>query len=161
MKTPIFVITLAVSAALPVAVAEETKSTLGEKTSQTLEKAGEKVKDAGHAIAEGTRKTVDTVKDAVTPDKDARSVEVKLTEHHIAMPKQLGTGKTAFVVHNIGKEQHNFEIEGPGLDKKFLANLGPDETRVLHVDLKEGTYHVLCPVKDHASEGMKLDLTVK
>jgi uncharacterized cupredoxin-like copper-binding protein len=77
------------------------------------------------------------------------------------MPKKLEPGKTAFVVRNAGKEKHNFEIQGAGIEKKFFADLGPDETKVLHVDLKAGTYKVSCPVKDHEGEGMKLNLTVK
>lgn len=145
------------------ATAEEKKSdkTLGEKTAETLEKAKEKTKDAGRAVAETTKKAADAVVDAVTPDKDARKVEVKLTEHQIDMPKQLGTGKTAFVVRNAGKEKHNFEIVGEGIEKKFFAAVSPDETKVLHVDLKPGTYKVYCPVKDHEGDGMKLSLTVK
>ena len=143
--------------------AEEKKSdkTLGEKTAETLDKAKEKTKDAGRTVADTTKKAADAVVDAVTPDKDARRVEVKLTEHQIDMPKELGTGKTAFVVHNAGKEKHNFELVGEGIEKKFFASLGPNETKVLHADLKPGTYKVYCPVKDHAGEGMKLNLTVK
>ncbi len=43
----------------------------------------------------------------------------------------------------------------------ILGNLPPDETKVLHGDLKPGSYKVYCPVKDHDAEGMKLTLTVK
>jgi uncharacterized cupredoxin-like copper-binding protein len=42
-----------------------------------------------------------------------------------------------------------------------MATVDPNETKVLHVDLKPGTYKVYCPVKDHEAEGMKLNLTVK
>jgi uncharacterized cupredoxin-like copper-binding protein len=64
-------------------------------------------------------------------------------------------------VRNTGKEKHNFEIEGQGIDKKFMTSLSPDESKVLHVDLAPGNYKVICPVKDHEEEGMKLNLTVK
>jgi uncharacterized cupredoxin-like copper-binding protein len=77
------------------------------------------------------------------------------------MPKQIESGKTAFVVRNAGKEKHNFELTGEGIDKKFLATVDPNETKVLHVDLKPGAYKIICPVKDHEEEGMKLNLTVK
>jgi uncharacterized cupredoxin-like copper-binding protein len=97
----------------------------------------------------------------VTPDKDARKVEVRLVEHKIEMPRQLSPGKTAFVVTNAGAKKHNFEIEGQGLEKKFLTSVGPNETKTLHVELKTGTYKVWCPVGDHEEHGMKLDLTVK
>jgi uncharacterized cupredoxin-like copper-binding protein len=158
MKT-VLIVPIIIAAALSVATAQE--KTLGEKTSETLQKAGEKAKEAGRAVVDGTKKATDVVVDAVTPDKDARHVEVKLVEHRIEMPKQLGTGKTAFVVHNTGKAKHNFQIAGEGIDKKFMADLSPDETKVLHVDLKPGTYKVTCPVGEHEDEGMKLNLTVK
>lgn len=162
MKTITFV-SLALAAAISVASAQEKKAdkTLGEKTGDALGKAGEKTKEAGRAVVDTTKKVAIAVVDAVTPDADARKVEVKLAEHQIDMPKSLQAGKTAFVVHNAGKEKHNFQIEGQGIDKKFLAAVSPDDTKVLHVDLKPGTYKVYCPVKDHAGEGMKLNLTVK
>ena len=162
MKT-VLIVPIIVAAAMSVATAQEKKSdkSIGEKTSETLQKAGEKAKEAGHAIVDGTKKAGEAVVDAVTPDKDAHKVDVKLVEHRIEMPKQIGTGKTAFVVHNTGKEKHNFEISGEGIDKKFMAALSPDETKVLHVDLKAGTYKVTCPVGDHEDEGMKLNLTVR
>jgi len=162
MKTTL-IIPLVLASALAVASAQEKKSdkTFGEKTSETLQKAGEKVKETGQAVADTTKKAADTVVDAVTPDKDAHKVEVKLVEHRIEMPRQVGTGKTAFVVHNAGKEKHNFEIAGEGIEKKFMINLSPDETKVLHVDLKPGSYKVYCPVGDHESEGMKTTLTAK
>jgi hypothetical protein len=37
-----------------------------------------------------------------------------------------------------------------------MLNLGPNDTKTLHVDLKPGTYKVHCPVEDHAAEGMML-----
>jgi uncharacterized cupredoxin-like copper-binding protein len=153
-------IPFAIVAAISIAQAED-KKTLGEKTADTLEKAKEKTKEAGRAIADTTKKAEDKVVDAVTPDADAQKIEVKLTEHQIDMPKTLGTGKTAFVVRNAGKEKHNLEIKGEGIEKKFFADIPPADTKVLHVDLKPGTYKVYCPVEDHEKEGMKLTLTVK
>ena len=155
--------TIALAAAISLAGAQEQKpdKTLGQKTSDTLQKAGEKTKDAGRTIVDTTKKAANAVVDAVTPDKDAHEVEVKLVEHRIEMPKQVAPGKTAFVVRNVGKEKHNFEIQGEGIEKKFLAAVDPQQTKVLHVDLKPGTYKVYCPVKDHDAEGMKLTLTVK
>ena len=162
MKIITFV-SLTVAAAISVASAQEKKAdkSLGEKTAETLGKAGEKTKDAGRAVVDTTKKAANAVVDAVTPDKDAHKVDVKLAEHQIEMPKTLASGKTAFVVHNAGKEKHNFHIEGEGIDKGFLAAVSPNDTKVLHVDLKSGTYKVYCPVQDHAGEGMKLNLTVK
>lgn len=137
------------------------QKTLGEKTADTLEKAKDKTVEAGRAVADTTKKVVNKVVDAVTPDADARKVEVRLTEHHVDMPKSLGTGKTAFVVRNAGKQKHNFEIKGEGIEKKFFTDIAPDESKVLHVDLRPGTYKVYCPIGDHNEEGMNTTLTVK
>lgn len=159
MKTTLFV-SMALASALSFAAAAEEK-TFREKAGETFEKAAEKTKEAGRAVAEGTRKAAESVAEAVTPDADARKVEVTLMEHKINMPSTLSPGKTAFVVKNSGKGKHNFEIEGQGIEKKFMMSLGPNDTKTLHVDLKPGTYKVFCPVSDHADEGMRMDLTVK
>ncbi len=151
---------MALAAAMSIATAEE-KKTLGEKTSEVVGKTKEAAKDAGRAVAETTKKAAEAVKDAVTPDKDARKVEVRLIDGKIEMPKKLEPGKTAFVVTNAGTKKHNFGVEGQGIDKKFMTNVDPNETKTLHVDLKTGTYKVYCPVGEHEAHGMKLDLTVK
>jgi uncharacterized cupredoxin-like copper-binding protein len=158
MKTTLFAC-LALAGALSFASAEE--KTFGQKTAETLDKAAQKTKEAGRAVADTTRKAADSAVDAVTPDSDARKVEVSLREHKISLPESIGAGKTAFVVTNKGVGKHNFEIEGQGLEKKFMLNLAPNDTKTLHVDLKPGTYKVFCPVGDHADEGMKQDLIVK
>jgi uncharacterized cupredoxin-like copper-binding protein len=161
MKTLVSILlALAVSTAV-VRATEEEEKTLGEKTSETLDKAGEKAKEAGRATADTTKKATDAAVDAVTPDSDARRVEVKLSENDIDMPKKLKPGKTAFVVYNAGKEKHNFKVEGEGIDKKFILAVGPTETKVLHVDLKEGTYNASCPMDDHEEKGMKVKLAVR
>jgi uncharacterized cupredoxin-like copper-binding protein len=159
MKTILFA-SLALASALSLATAAEEK-TLGQKAGETLDKAAQKTKEAGRAVADTTKKTAEVIAEKVTPDADARKVEVTLSEKHIGMPKSLNAGKTAFVVTNNGKGKHNFEIEGVGIDKKFMLSLDPKDTKTMHVDLKPGTYKVSCPVGDHAEEGMKLDLTVK
>ena len=99
---------------------------MAKKTADTSEKAKEKTKDAGKAIADTTKDAADKVVDAVTPDADARKIEVKLTEHHSDRPKSLGMGKTAFIVRNAGKEKHNFAIKGEGIEKKFFADIAPE-----------------------------------
>ncbi|QIF02363.1 cupredoxin domain-containing protein [Roseimicrobium sp. ORNL1] len=161
MKTSLLFAVL-LAAAVPAVTAQEAKSekTLGQKTADALEKAGEKTKEAGKALMDSTKKTAEAVKDAVTP-ADARRVEVRLIDHKIEMPQQLAAGKTAFIVTNGGSAKHNFEIEGQGMEKKFLTDVGPNETKTLHVDLKPGSYKVYCPVGDHEEHGMKMDLTVK
>jgi hypothetical protein len=87
-------------------------------------------------------------------------VEVKLTEFSVEMPKTVPPGPLTFSVTNAGTMEHNFEIEGEGIEKKFDTNLKPGETRSLPVDLPAGTYRVYCPVKDHREHGLQLELKV-
>jgi uncharacterized cupredoxin-like copper-binding protein len=146
----------------PVIVSAEDKGAgekISDKAAQAWEKTKEATKEAGAAIAEGSREAAERVKDAVQPD--AREVQVTLDGRRIDMPNTLPPGKTAFVVHNKGTEKHSFEIEGAGVDDELNTALNPNETKVLHVELKPGRYEVSCPVKDHDDEGMKLYLTVK
>jgi hypothetical protein len=87
-------------------------------------------------------------------------VEVKLTEFVIEMPTTVPPGPVTFSVTNAGTMEHNFEVEGQGLEKKFDTPLKPGETRSLRVDLPAGTYKVYCPVDDHRKRSMQLELTV-
>ncbi|HZB43760.1 MAG TPA: cupredoxin domain-containing protein [Pyrinomonadaceae bacterium] len=101
-----------------------------------------------------------TATPAATPGAAAKSVDVKLTEFEIEMPASVAAGSTAFRVTNEGKAEHNFEIEGQGVKKKFDANPKPGETKTLQVELRPGTYKVYCPVGNHEGRGMTLNLTV-
>jgi hypothetical protein len=64
------------------------------------------------------------------------------------------------VVHNGAKDKRNFEITGEGIDKKFLMSLSPDETKVLHVDMKPGSFKANALDKDDKSAGSE-SLTAK
>jgi iron uptake system EfeUOB component EfeO/EfeM len=158
MKT---LVSIFLAAALSLVVARAAEETVGEKAKEAARDVAETTENVAKSVAKGTKRAANAVVDAVTPDADARKINVRLSEHEIDMPKTLKPGKTAFVVKNAGKEKHNFEVEGKGVDQKFLVPLAPDETKVLHVDLKEGTYEVSCPLKDDAKKGMKLNLTVR
>jgi hypothetical protein len=105
-------------------------------------------KEAAETVAHGAKKAADTVVDAVTPDSDARTVDVTMTDDRIDMPTQLKPGKTAFVVKNSGKTAQNFEVEGRKIDRKFITAPNPGETKVLHVNLKRGTYTAYSPGTD-------------
>jgi uncharacterized cupredoxin-like copper-binding protein len=137
------------------------QKSLGQKTTETLEKAKDKTVEAGRIVAEDTKKAAGVVKDAVTPDADARKVDVTLTEHNIDMPRQIAPGKTAFVVRNNGKERQNFKIEGQGLEKEFIIAVAPNDTKTLSVELKPGDYKVFVPEKESSSRGNEIGLRVK
>lgn len=156
MKTPLLTI-IALTIPLCVVQAEGPVQKAGEIAGETVDTA----KNVGRSVAKGTKKAANKVADALTPDSDARKVEVTLTEHRIDMPTSLKSGKTAFVVKNAGKHKHNFEVRGNGTDEKFLTNISPDQTKVLHVTLEKGSYTAYCPVDGHQKKGMDTKLTVK
>ena len=87
-------------------------------------------------------------------------VAVSLTEFAIDMPTELPAGPTTFEVTNDGTTEHNFEVEGQGIEEVLPANLEPGQSGTLEVDLAPGTYEVYCPVGNHADQGMRLELTV-
>jgi plastocyanin len=87
-------------------------------------------------------------------------LEVRLTEFAIEMPTTVPPGRVTFSVTNAGTMEHNFEVEGEGIEKKFDTNLKPGETRHLQVDLPTGTYTVYCSVNNYKERGMQLELKV-
>jgi uncharacterized cupredoxin-like copper-binding protein len=88
-------------------------------------------------------------------------VQVSLVEWAIQMPDRLPAGSITFAVTNAGARQHNFEIEGQGIDEVLAQNLQPGESDTLTVELAPGEYRVYCPVGNHAGQGMELTLTVE
>ena len=88
------------------------------------------------------------------------AVEVHLSEYAIAMPQTLPAGPTTFRVHNDGKKNHSFKIEGPGIDELLSTPLSPSETGEMKVTLQPGEYKVYCPVSSHQTRGMALKLVV-
>jgi uncharacterized cupredoxin-like copper-binding protein len=97
---------------------------------------------------------------AMAGDAPIPIIEVKLTEFAVELPKTVPVGKMIFSVTNAGTVEHNFEVEGQGIEQKFDINLQPGETKNLHVDLPVGKYTVYCPVNDHKKRGMELELMV-
>src|ERR1700693_5999321 len=83
---------------------------------------------AARTVAHGVQKGADTVEERVTPDSDARRVDVTVTDDRIDMPSQLKPGKTAFVVKNAGKTTQNFEVEGRRVDRKLSDGPKPGHT---------------------------------
>lgn len=95
------------------------------------------------------------------PSAGANTVEVRLSEYKIGMPTTLRAGVVTFRVTNAGTTEHSMTIEGQGVKKTFDKNLKPNETNTLQVDLAPGAYQVYCPVDDHRSLGMLVNVTVK
>ncbi len=98
---------------------------------------------------------------AASPAAGGKIVLVRLLEHKVEMPKSLPAGPTTFQIANGGKEEHSFEVEGAGFEKKLATRIQPARTQTLQADLKPGTYEVYCPVEGHKEKGMKISLVVK
>ena len=157
MKTYISV-TLASIVAIAFAQAQEDIPAKAAKAAAT---AAETAKHVGEAAVRHTKHAVETVADAFTPEPDARRVDVTLTDHHIDMPSHLSTGKTALVVKNTGEKTHNFQIEGDGVNKKFLTDLSPGQSKVLHITLEHGKYTAFSPSEGDRDKGIEAKLTVR
>lgn len=90
----------------------------------------------------------------------SQPTQVVLTSYAIEMPTTLPEGTTLLTVRNESDMEHNFEIEGQGIEKEFDEPLQPGEVKTMEVTLVPGEYRVYCPVGDHATQGMELTLTV-
>jgi glucose/arabinose dehydrogenase/uncharacterized cupredoxin-like copper-binding protein len=88
------------------------------------------------------------------------TVAVSLTEFAIDMPTELPAGPTTFEITNDGTIEHNFEVEGQGIEEELPENLAPGASGTLTVALEPGTYEVYCPVGNHENQGMLVELTV-
>jgi plastocyanin len=103
----------------------------------------------------------DPREEAASPvPEDIPTTEVGLTEYQIEMPASLSAGPQTFRITNNGTTEHNFEVEGQGIEEAFETNLDPGVTQTMQLDLAPGTYEVYCPVGDHREQGMEVQLTV-
>lgn len=125
--------------------------------------------EGGPGTEQADTTAMDTVQaaDTMTADTIAAGtavgdeVQVSLTDFSIEMPETLPAGPTTFRVSNDGAVEHNFEVEGQGMEEELEENLAPGGTGTLQVDLEPGTYEIYCPVADHADRGMRMELTVQ
>ena len=113
---------------------------------------GGRLESGGQAPVDETATSPATAQATIT--------EVVLTEYQIEMPTSLSMGSQAFSVTNNGTVEHNFEVEGQGIEEKFETNLSPGESQTLQLDLEPGTYEVYCPLGNHKDQGMEIQLTM-
>ncbi len=86
------------------------------------------------------------------------TVAVSEKEWTITFPSSsIKAGKVTFVVKNEGAIEHNFVIENAGVEVDAIQ---PGQSKQVTVDLKPGTFNVLCNIPGHAEAGMKTTLTV-
>jgi hypothetical protein len=131
-----------------------------EKAGEVAEDAVDTAKNVGHKVVKGTKEVVHKVVGDATPAPDARRVDVTLSNDKIDMPTSLEPGRTAFVVKNTGTEKHNFVVRGNDGSHKFTADLQPNETKVLHLQLKRGSYTAYSSVDGNRKKGTETTLTV-
>ncbi len=90
-----------------------------------------------------------------------QQIQVQLTEYEIRIPQTVPAGFQVFHIANAGKLNHNFAIEGNGVDKKLASDLMRGDTADLEIVLTPGTYTIYCPVDKHRGRGMERTVTVR
>lgn len=118
----------------------------------------------GTGVITGTELITETesmTETGAAADEEGQTVEVGLTEFAINLSTmEVPAGPTTFAVTNVGSMEHNFEIEGQGVEEAFDENLQPGQSDTLTVDLPPGEYTIYCPVGNHRARGMEVTLTV-
>ena len=91
------------------------------------------------------------------------AIKVTESEWKVQLPT-LGTlkeGNYTFQVHNAGKVQHNFAIQGPKLPANDVTpTINPGGNATLKVSLAAGTYTVYCAIPGHKQLGMVAQISV-
>ena len=99
---------------------------------------------------------------AVQGEGGGKTVRAEEKEFSIKLDKgnTLQAGNYRFQVVNVGKIEHDLEIQGGGLEKK-TALIQPGNEAALEADLKPAKYRFYCTVPGHAQSGMDIDVTVR
>jgi len=85
------------------------------------------------------------------------TITVNMDEYHFGMSQStVPQGNVTFVIHNVGQQTHNFDLQG----KHLGAFLDPGQSETWTVNLGARTYHYVCDVPYHAASGMEGDLVV-
>jgi len=97
-----------------------------------------------------------------TGGADTGAVGVVLREFEFEpRPLKVKAGKVRFLLMNRGSVEHDFMIpeimEAMGHEKDLVQ---PGKTKAIEVDLKPGTYEVICTVAGHQEAGMKATIEV-
>ncbi|MDI3298409.1 MAG: plastocyanin/azurin family copper-binding protein [Bacillota bacterium] len=91
------------------------------------------------------------------------TVQVSLQEYKIVVggttltkgnSMQMKPGQVTFKVTNDGSMQHDFAIQGPGVDETNPQALQPRQSTSVTVTLQKGTYQVWCTQPGHKDLGM-------
>ena len=92
---------------------------------------------------------------------EATAVTVAATDYRFALDRaEVDAGKVTFVLRNDGPSPHDLKISGNGVERQ-TAVIDRGQTASLAVELRPGTYRVVCTVAGHELLGMKATLTVR
>jgi hypothetical protein len=114
---------------------------------------GQKAKDVIKGIGQGVREAIHDGKN------QAAAVDVSLGKTHMEMPTSVDAGEIVFKVTNIGTEQRQFRISGPGLERYFTQPLPPGESQRMIVNLDPGVYKVESQVVGSATDDLIVQVT--
>ncbi|TCO48810.1 cupredoxin domain-containing protein [Actinocrispum wychmicini] len=88
-------------------------------------------------------------------------VTATLTDFHVELSQQsFRAGTYTFDVRNTGKVTHSLEIVREDQTDTRSDNIQPGHSDQITVALTPGKYQVFCPVGNHRSQGMDMDITV-
>ena len=92
---------------------------------------------------------------------EATTVTVAATDYRFALDRtEVGAGTVTFVLRNDGPSPHDLKISGNGVERQ-TAVIDRGQTASLAVELRPGTYRVVCTVAGHELLGMKATITVR
>jgi hypothetical protein len=95
-------------------------------------------------------------------EEAGQTVSVAEKEFSIALDggNNLQAGRYTFAVDNVGKIEHDLEIEGGGLKEAKTKLIAAGQSDELKANLKPGKYKFYCTVPGHEQAGMRVNVTV-
>jgi uncharacterized cupredoxin-like copper-binding protein len=100
---------------------------------------------------------------AAAANGDVQEVKLEIKEWQITPNNvEVKAGKVRFIVTNAGTMSHNITIlqngDVVGSTPTFAPSEGP---KTIEVELKAGTYNMMCSLPGHAARGQTGTITVK
>jgi len=85
------------------------------------------------------------------------TITVNMDEYRFGLSQTtVPQGNVTFVIHNVGQQTHNFDLQG----KRIGGFLDPGQSETWTVNIAARTWHYVCDVPYHAASGMEGDLVV-
>ncbi len=87
------------------------------------------------------------------------TVLVTIAENALGVRTVVPRGPVVFTVTNTGRQEHSLRITGSGIEQQLPDLLQASQANSMTVNLVPGTYQLVCPISDHATNE-KATLTV-